>query len=43
LAAGAEYIISTDVSCLMHLKAYADKQNLPIKTLHLADVLAKDL
>ena len=43
LAVGAEYIISTDVSCLMHLKAYAEKQNLPIKTLHLADVLAKDL
>jgi L-lactate dehydrogenase complex protein LldE len=43
LAVGAEYIISTDVSCLMHLKAYAEKQNLPIKTLHIADVLANGL
>ncbi len=40
LAAGAEYIISTDASCLLHLQSYIDKQQLPIKTLHLADVLA---
>lgn len=40
LAKEAEYIISTDASCLMHLQNYIDKNNLPIKTLHLADVLA---
>ncbi|MCD8739211.1 (Fe-S)-binding protein [Mucilaginibacter roseus] len=40
LAAGADYIISTDASCLLHLQAYIDKNNLPIKTYHLADVLA---
>jgi len=40
LAAGADYIISTDTSCLMHLQGYIDKQGLPIKTMHLADVLA---
>ncbi len=40
LAVGAEYIISTDISCLMHLQAYIDKENLKIKTMHLADVLA---
>jgi len=40
LQAGAEYIISTDTSCLLHLQAYIDKQQLPIKTMHLADVLA---
>ncbi len=39
LAMEAEYIISTDSSCLMHLQGYIDKHNLPIKTLHLADVL----
>ncbi|HVS91777.1 MAG TPA: (Fe-S)-binding protein [Mucilaginibacter sp.] len=38
--AGADFIISTDHSCLMHLQGYIDKNNLPIKTLHLADVLA---
>jgi len=40
LAAGAEYIVSTDASCLIHLQGYIDKNNLPIKTMHLADVLA---
>jgi len=40
LEAGAEYIISTDASCLLHLQGYIDKQQLPIKTFHLADVLA---
>ncbi|WP_345952060.1 (Fe-S)-binding protein [Mucilaginibacter sp. PAMB04274] len=40
LAAGADYIISTDASCLLHLQNYIDKQNLPIKTIHIADVLA---
>jgi len=39
LAVGAEYIISTDVSCLLHLQSYIDKNGLPIKTMHLADVL----
>lgn len=36
----AEYIISTDASCLLHLQAYIDKNNIPLKTLHVADVLA---
>ncbi|OKL40316.1 (Fe-S)-binding protein [Pontibacter flavimaris] len=40
LATGADYIISTDSSCLMHLEAYIKKQNKPIKTMHIADVLA---
>lgn len=37
---GAEYLISTDLSCLMHMQGYVQKNNLPIKTLHLADVLS---
>ncbi len=40
LQTGAEYIISTDLSCLMHLDGYITKKNLPIKTMHIADVLA---
>jgi len=40
MAAGADYIISTDASCLLHLQGYIDKNNLPIKTIHIADVLA---
>lgn len=40
LATGAEYIISTDLSCLMHLDGYIRHKGLPLKSLHLADVLA---
>jgi L-lactate dehydrogenase complex protein LldE len=40
LATGASYIISTDTSCLMHLEAYIKKNNIPLKTMHIADVLA---
>lgn len=40
LATGADFIISTDTSCLMHLEAYIQRQNKPIKTMHIADVLA---
>ena len=39
LATKAEYIISTDISCLMHLDGYIKKNDLPIKTMHIADVL----
>ena len=40
LATGAEYIISTDLSCLMHLDGIIKHKNLNLKTLHIADVLA---
>lgn len=40
LATKAEYIISTDLSCLMHIDGYIKGKNLSIKTMHLADVLA---
>lgn len=40
LDTGADFIISTDMSCLMHLDGYIRHHQLPIKTMHLADVLA---
>lgn len=40
LKTGAEYIVSTDLSCLMHLDGYIRKKEIPLKTLHIADVLA---
>ncbi|GAB3588306.1 (Fe-S)-binding protein [Hymenobacter daeguensis] len=40
LDTGVDYIISTDVSCLMHLEAYIKKEKLPLKCLHVADALA---
>ncbi|MBS1747123.1 MAG: (Fe-S)-binding protein [Bacteroidetes bacterium] len=36
----AEYIISTDMSCLMHIDGVAKNKKSNIKVLHLADVLA---
>lgn len=40
MATGAEYIISTDMSCLMQLNGYIKTKELPLKTMHVADVLA---
>ncbi len=40
LATGARYLISTDMSCLMHLEGCIRHQAAPLKTLHIADVLA---
>ena len=41
LDTGAEYIVSTEASCLMHLDGYITKNNKPIKTIHIADLLAQ--
>jgi len=38
---GAEYVISNDSSCLMQIQGVLDRQGKPIKTLHLAEVLAR--
>jgi L-lactate dehydrogenase complex protein LldE len=40
LNVGAEVIISSDVSCLMHLDSIIKKKNLSLKTMHLVDVLS---
>ncbi len=40
LDTGAQYMITTDVSCMMHIQGYINENNLPIKTMHIADVLA---
>ncbi len=37
---GAEYIVSNDSSCLMHLQGLIDRQGGKLKTIHLAQVLA---
>lgn len=34
------HIISTDISCLMHLQGVITKKKLPLTTIHIADVLA---
>ncbi len=37
--AGADYIVSADMSCLMHQKGCAERLGLPIKFIHIAQVL----
>lgn len=43
LHTGAEYIVSTEASCLMNIQAYINKKKLPIKTIHLADLLSSGI
>ena len=43
LETGAEYIVSTDASCLMHLEGYIRKHKIPLKTIHIIDVLADNM
>ena len=37
---GAEYIVSTEASCLMHLDGYIRRNKIPIGIKHIADILA---
>lgn len=39
LRAGAEYIVSADMSCLMHQKGCAERLGLDIKFIHIAQIL----
>lgn len=38
----ANYLVSTDLSCLMHMDGYIQRNNKPIKIMHIADVLAQN-
>lgn len=40
LATGAEYVVSTEASCLMNIGGYLKRQQLKPQAIHLADVLA---
>jgi L-lactate dehydrogenase complex protein LldE len=40
VATGAKILISTDLSCLMHMDSFIKKQGKDLKVMHLADVLA---
>ena len=37
--AGAEYIVSADTSCLMHQQGCAERIGVPIKFIHIAQIL----
>ena len=43
LATGAQYIIGTEASCMMNIQGYIAKHKLPIKTIHIADVLVANI
>ncbi|MCR4920403.1 MAG: (Fe-S)-binding protein [Bacteroidaceae bacterium] len=43
MATGAEYVTGPDSACLMHLQGVASKHQLPIKFIHLAQILASGL
>jgi L-lactate dehydrogenase complex protein LldE len=38
---GAEFIVANDSGCLMHLAGLIHRQGLPLRTMHLAELLAK--
>jgi L-lactate dehydrogenase complex protein LldE len=38
-ATGADYLVSNDPSCLLHLRGYLSRQKSPMQVLHLAQVL----
>jgi L-lactate dehydrogenase complex protein LldE len=42
-ATGADFIVSNDTSCLMHIQGLLSRQGRVMKTLHLAEVLADSL
>jgi len=43
LATQVDYIISTEASCLLNINSYCTKNKLPIKGIHIADILASGL
>ena len=43
LTTQVDYIISTEASCLLNINSYCTKNKLPIKGIHIADILASGL
>ncbi|HZW52092.1 MAG TPA: (Fe-S)-binding protein, partial [Rudaea sp.] len=40
-ASGAEYVASTDPSCLLHIDGILRRRNSPVRTIHVASILAQ--
>ena len=43
IATGAEYVTGPDSSCLMHMAGIAKKEKMPIKFIHVVQILAAGL
>ena len=40
---GAEYITGADSSCLMHMQGIIEREHLPIRMIHVVEILASQL
>ena len=40
IATGAEYIVGADSSCLMHMQGVIEREHLPIRIIHIVEILA---
>ena len=38
---GARFVVANDVGCLMHINGLLQRQQVPVQTMHLAELLAK--
>jgi len=43
IATGAEYVTGADSSCLMHMQGVAEKEHLPIRFIHIAQILSSGI
>ncbi len=43
LSTGAEYVVAGDAGCLMNIEGWLKRHQLPVKAIHLAELLAWDL
>lgn len=43
MSTGAEYITGADSSCLMHMEGIIKREKLPVKTIHIVEILASGL
>ncbi len=43
LSTGAEYITGADSSCLMHMEGIIRREHLPIRTMHIVEILSQNL
>jgi L-lactate dehydrogenase complex protein LldE len=41
LATGAEVVVGCDLSCLMHIQGILSRRKLPVRTMHIAELLAR--
>jgi L-lactate dehydrogenase complex protein LldE len=43
ISTGAEYVVANDSSCLMHIDGLLKRRKIPVKTIHIAELLAQGL